>query len=105
MRLNGVKECALRTELEPLFGNYRLRTLGVLNRKSQPGVLGFGTQSPKSHWPLSFSAPKSQRLISQRLQDANVGGGPLQNLVRKRFSEFSLVLLCRAVGILGWSLC
>ena len=31
----------------------------------------FGTQSPKSHWPLSFSAPKSQRFKSQRLQDAN----------------------------------
>ena len=29
------------------------------------------TQFPKSHWPLSFSAPKSQRFKSQRLQDAN----------------------------------
>ena len=28
-------------------------------------------QFPKSHWPLSFSDPKSQRFKSQRLQDAN----------------------------------
>ena len=34
-------------------------------------MLRFGTQLPKSHWPLSFSAPKSQRFKSQRRQDAN----------------------------------
>ena len=43
----------------------------ALNRKSQLDTLRFGTQSPKSHWPLSFSAPKPQRFKSQRLQDAN----------------------------------
>ena len=35
-------------------------TLGeFLNRKSQLDTLRFGTQFPKSHWPLLFSAPKS----------------------------------------------
>ena len=28
-------------------------------------------QSPKFHWPHSFSAPRSQRFESQRLQDTN----------------------------------
>ena len=37
----------------------------------QLDMLRFGTQFPKSHWPLSFKAPKSQRFKSQRLQDAN----------------------------------
>ena len=31
----------------------------------------FGTHSPKSDWPHSFSVPKSQRFKSQRLQDAH----------------------------------
>ena len=43
----------------------------ALNRKSQLDTLRFGTQFPKSHWPLSFSVPKAQRFKSQRLQDAN----------------------------------
>ena len=43
----------------------------ILTRKSQLDTLRFGTQFPKSHWPLSFSAPKSQRFKSQRLQAAN----------------------------------
>ena len=43
----------------------------ALSRKSQLETLRFGTQFPKSHWPLSFSARKSQRFESQRLQDAN----------------------------------
>ena len=34
-------------------------------------MLCFGTQLPKSHWPLSFSAPESQRFKPQRLQDTN----------------------------------
>ena len=43
----------------------------ALNRNSRSQIaaraaLRFGTQFPKSHWRLSFSAPKSQRL-----QDAN----------------------------------
>ena len=45
--------------------------LVALNLKSQLDMLRFGTQSTTSHWPLSFSAPKSQRFKSQRLQDAN----------------------------------
>ena len=39
--------------------------------KSQLDTLRFGTQFPKSHWPLSFCASKPQRLKSQRLQNAN----------------------------------
>ena len=43
----------------------------VLNRKSQLDTLRFGTQFPKSHWPLSFSASELQRFKSQRLEGAN----------------------------------
>ena len=42
----------------------------ALDRKSQLNTLHFGMQSIKSHWPLSFSTPKSQRFQSQR-QDTN----------------------------------
>ena len=45
--------------------------IAVLNRKSQLDTLCFGAQLLKSHWLLSFSAPKKQRFKSQRLQDAN----------------------------------
>ena len=45
--------------------------IAVSNRTSQLDTLRFGTQLPKSHWPLSFSASKSQRFKSQRLQEAN----------------------------------
>ena len=45
----------------------RISTGIALNRTSQLDTLRFGTQSPKSHWPLSFNAPKSQRFKSQRL--------------------------------------
>ena len=45
--------------------------IAVFNRKLQLDTLRFGSQLPKSHWPLSFSAYKSQRFKLQRLQDAN----------------------------------
>ena len=45
--------------------------LSILNRKLQLNTLRFGMQFPKSHWPLSFSTPKSQQFKSQCLEDAN----------------------------------
>ena len=48
----------------------------ALNRSSKSQIaarytLRYGTQFPKSHWPLSFNAPKSQRFKSRRLHEAN----------------------------------
>ena len=48
----------------------------ALNRSSKSQIaaidtLRFGTQFPKSHWPLSSCDPKSQRFKSHCLQDAN----------------------------------
>ena len=54
--------------------------LAIKNPKSQrfsyvipqiAPLLRFGMQFPKSRWPLSFSAPESQRFKSQRLEHAN----------------------------------
>ena len=45
--------------------------MAALNRKLRLDTLRFGTHSPTSHWPLSCSASKSQRLKLQRLQNAN----------------------------------
>ena len=57
----------------------------IVNRKSQPDTR-LGTQSPKSHWPLSFGAPKSQRFKSQRLQDAD-GTSSISMRLRVRLSQ------------------
>ena len=59
----------------------------ALNRSSKSQIAAryaaFGTQFPKLHWPLSFSAPTSQRFKSQRLQDANATKS--QTLPRESF--------------------
>ena len=52
--------------LPPVVAPNRTFKSQISTRYSQ---LHFGTQSPKSHGSLSFSAPKSQRFKSQRPQD------------------------------------
>ena len=76
-KLNGLPNANAKS---PHFG-YAISQIATLppvvalNRssksQSQLDTLRFGTQFPKSHWPLSFSDPKSQHFKSQRLQDAN----------------------------------
>ena len=61
---NAISQIAL---LPPVVA---LRLNRSLNRKSQLDALCFVKPFPKSHWPLSFRASKSQRFKSQRLQDA-----------------------------------
>ena len=64
------------------------------NRKLQLDTLRFGTQFPKSHWPLSFSVPKSQRFKSQRLQDANATKSQTRSFCEsQRFSATTLKTL------------
>ena len=60
-----------------------------LNRKSQLDTLRLGTQFPKSHWSLSFSASKSQRFKSQRLQDTDATKSQALGLYKsQRFSAY-----------------
>ena len=59
-------------------------------------------------WWVAFLLYRSATFgISQTwfFQTLFLAGVPLQNLVMKFFPEFSPVLLCRAVGIWGWSSC
>ena len=72
----------------------------ALNRsfKSQIAArytLRFGTQLPKLHWPLSFSASNnSQRFRLQRLQDANATKSQTLTFYKlQRFSATKLFLL------------
>ena len=51
--------------------------IAILNRTLRLDMLRFGTRLPESHWPLSFSAPTSQRSNSHRLQDANANASIL----------------------------
>ena len=45
------------------------------------------------------------RIFCCKLYTEKVGGGPLESLVMKFFPEFSPTLLCRVVGLSGWSVC
>ena len=76
-RLSGLPNANAKSQRFS-HANSQIATLSpvvALNRNSKSQIAAryvhFGTQLPKSHWPLSFSAPKSQRFKSQRLQDAN----------------------------------
>ena len=52
--------------------------IAILHRKSQLDTLRFGTQLPKSHWPLSLvPLIKLQRFKSQWLQDENANASVL----------------------------
>ena len=77
----------------------------ALNRSSKSQIAAryaaFWHEFPKSHWPLSFSAPKSQRFKSQRLQDAN--STKSQTLAFYESQRFSATKILR--GKLGFMVC